>query len=545
MATPVSTVGSERETFDALITRANEYYQQSRWQEQLHVLQEALTVSSKSTFPDSHRYRQEVLLELGGLRRRLGQYDECKRMLHDALNANDDPNAFPAMRVKILGELGTMYMHRGDFSRAQKTFRDQFNFSEGTSIAAETGRCYAIRNQGIAAYNLSQQAQQQYREGLLKEAMQDVETGMKLAQSLHDRLEKEEPGSPNIWYIVRWQVSCIDRLAICYVAAGNHRKAAKLVAKSQTIQDELRRRRGSEESDLRAYSNFFYGKVLYATGQKEEALKAWNPGPGQCSSAIALCKEPSKEHAGYLKELADAGCDFSSYDEQGFSALDYAEMSDIAYKMGMTQTILDSFRRDLRVVFASQEAHLSESQISTMVKAEIQTRRAQAKVRWCYRDILQEKVRPELRKHNTDAIGNLRTIYANSLTMDKWKRRTLDWFRYVEYNEFKRLGRLPIADEDREVTNEWSTRAIVDSHEIGGDQSNVFIVFFSYRWIGASRDPPIEGPDDAYNTQYRRMLQALELLLEEQKEVSPDNVGIWLVSQAAIAAKSSFNYYSE
>jgi hypothetical protein len=54
-----------------------------------------------------------------------------------------------------------------------------------------------------------------------------------------------------------------------------------------------------------------------------------------------------------------------------------------------------------------------------------------------------------------------------------------------------------------------------------------FLIFFSYRWI--NQDRSLNTPDDANHTQYRRMLDATEMFLQQNPSVDRERLCIWMV----------------
>ncbi|KAK3622368.1 hypothetical protein LTR22_024822 [Elasticomyces elasticus] len=81
-------------------------------------------------------------------------------------------------------------------------------------------------------------------------------------------------------------------------------------------------------------------------------------------------------------------------------------------------------------------------------------------------------------------------------------------------------GRLPRSDDQPNIVDIYQSN-------LTGDASDVQIVFISYRWIGRSSQPPVNGPEDIENTQYLRMCDAVERLLEETN-INGDRDGLWL-----------------
>nr|KAK5448452.1 hypothetical protein LTR18_001540 [Exophiala xenobiotica] len=508
--------------FNLYMEKASSYHENSLWQEKLRALLAAQECIVEG-FPEAEKRRQRVLTEIGGVRRRFGQYDEGIKTLNLALDA--DSGASPVTRARILGEMGVMYRHKNDFGKALQTFNEQFRLaSEMGTLEGEIEMCRAVGNAGMSAYNLSQQQVPQ-DEDLLQTAIRQLQERIDRAQMLRDRLVRENPGSRYVAVSLSWKIIGMDRLSLCYVAAERTAEAVRLAEVSQRLQIDI-------EPTVRAFSRFFYGNALWGNGQHAEAIQQWSAEPGTCGSATALCKEPSAEHADYLQRLANYGLDFSSYDEQGFSPLDYAVLSDNKDAKAMVDIAIGALRTQL----LNATPKLTDDQIDE----EISRHLAQANLRRHYRSILQEHIRPVLRDAQSGTVRTVRRIYAEIMANDPTKKSILDDFYFVPYNDFKALGKLPVLAELRPGSREKLAKKISESCESDPNGDDLFIIFFSYRWIGRYSDPPVDGPDDSKHSQYHRMVNAVETLLQrkrlERKRIDPDQVGIWLTALAALRA---------
>lgn len=500
--------------FNGFMIKADSYHKRAQWQEKLRTLQDALSVCETPGFPEGERRKQQVLFQMGGIRRRFGQYDQAVATLQQALDAFE--HASPIMRAKILGELGVVYRHSNNFSKARKVFSDQCSLARETAIEAEVELCRAIGNEGMSAFNLSQQKQPP-DVNLLNIAFEQLRERIFRARDLHRRLLKENPQSNYVALSKSWETIGMDRLTLCHIAAGDTVEAVRLAEESQRTQI-------IDDPTIKALSRFFYGNALWHNGQRGEALRQWSAAPGTCASAMALCKEPSAEHAAYLKLLAEAGIDFDLYDEQGFSALDYATLSDGHDAEQMVETILDTFRKVLRQTFETYIPPLTEDEKKVKIEEEVATRMRQAELRRHYRTILQESIRPQLRTNNDDSIQKLRKIYAKLLAEDPIKQNMFDTFDYVRYSDFREHGRLPFSLE------RLSKRYAKKSEGPAEEEEDRFIIFFSYRWIGRMSNPPVEGPDDLNHTQWRRMMNAIDAFLKKKgNKVDPERLSLWLV----------------
>jgi hypothetical protein len=257
-------------------------------------------------------------------------------------------------------------------------------------------------------------------------------------------------------------------------------------------------------------TRYFYGHVLLQQGRKELALEQFNPEAirygmnwGVFTPAMAMCREPSAEHRGYLREMAEAGADLDLADPDGYTALDHAAFSGDAESEAL---ILEGLRRQLG---------LSD--------AEVAARRTEAHLRKGYREILQDKLRPLFyrRDEDPDVMKKLRRVYAETLAADPDKTGFFDHLKYIRYADFKRFGRLP-----------RSSDGLVQSYDpaASGEEEDELgvLLFFSYRWI--NQDKSLNTPDDANHTQYRRMLDAAELFLQQNPSVDEAKLCIWMVS---------------
>lgn len=499
--------------FKSIMVKADNYHKKAQWQEKLRTLQDAFSHCNTPGFPDAERRKQQVLFEMGGIRRRFGQYDQAVETLQQALRASEYTS--PIMRAQILGELGVVYRHKNDFSKAQEVFHEQHSLAREAALVAEAELCRAIGNEGMSAYNVSQQ-KKPHDKKLLQTAFTQLRDSITRARDLHQGLLKENPQSRYLALSKSWETIGMDRLTLCYIAAGDTAEAVRQAEESQRTQR-------IDDPTIKALSRFFYGNALWHNNQRDEALQQWNAPPGTCASAIALCKEPSAEFTGYLKLLAEAGVTFDSYDEQGFSALDYAVLSDTDDAKKMVEIIVDVLCKFLRQRFDTYHPPLDDLKKEKRIKDEIGTRMRQSELRRHYRSILHERIRPQLRADNSDSIHELRILYKQSLTEDSNKQEMFDAFNYVKYSDFREHRRLPRPLE------RLSNRFKRQPEETAEDEDD-YIIFFSYRWLGGTSDPPLEEPDDVHDTQWYRMMNAIdEFLANKGNRVNRDRIGLWLV----------------
>ena len=97
-----------------------------------------------------------------------------------------------------------------------------------------------------------------------------------------------------------------------------------------------------------------------------------------------------------------------------------------------------------------------------------------------------------------------------------------DHFKFIRYTDFRDFGRLPRSSDG------LVQRFEPDAFGEGKDNSE-FTIFFSYRWI--NQDKALNTPDDADRTQYRRMLNAIDLFLKQHEWVDVEKLCIWMVSE--------------
>lgn len=279
------------------MTKASEYHKTAQWQEKLRALQEAPAICEEAGFPDAARRTQQVLVELGGVRQRFGQYEAATETLERALGAFE--HVSPMARAKILGELGVVYRHSNEFSKARKVFNAQYNVVRETALDAEAELCRAIGNEGMSTYNLSQQSQP-HDADILHTATDQLQERIRRAREVHQRLLREKPRSRYVDLSKSWETIGMDRLTLCYIAGGNTSETVRLA-------EESRRSQTSNDPTISAFPCFFYGNALRSNGQQNEALNQWSAPTGICTPAMALTKshpQTMQGSSGCLRELA-------------------------------------------------------------------------------------------------------------------------------------------------------------------------------------------------------------------------------------------------
>ncbi|KAK1246400.1 hypothetical protein MKX08_000202 [Trichoderma sp. CBMAI-0020] len=479
-----------------LVYRANEYHKQALWQEKLRLLQEALFICESPAFPEADRRKQKLLFDVAGIWRRLGQYDRAEKTLQQSLEAYASPSS--SFRASVIGELGLMARHNKRYHEARNLFREQGRLAreEPASIESDAEICRAIGNEGMSTYNLWQLSNPPDA-ALLDAAFSQLQERITRAQDLQRHISKVDPRSKYLAMAQTWEIIAMDRLTLCYIAAGKTEAAVQIAEESQ-------RKQSRQDPTVTAFSKFYYGNALWHGGQTEKALEQWNAPSGTCSAPMALCKEPGKEHNEHLQLMADAGVNFDTYDEQGFSALDHAVLSDSPDAREAIPIVEKALRSALRLT-------------SKDVDTEILIRKRQAELRRQYRTIFQEHMRPVLRKKHSGAFSELRQIYARFISQDTKERRMFSRFHYMKFADFANHGKLPISTSglDKQFSDAKG--------EAQGPKEDDFVIFISYRWIGGKN-----GPDDDSGTQWRRIIDAVEKFKKVNPHLDPDCLGLWL-----------------
>ncbi|KAH7629349.1 hypothetical protein B0T09DRAFT_366595 [Sordaria sp. MPI-SDFR-AT-0083] len=195
----------------------------------------------------------------------------------------------------------------------------------------------------------------------------------------------------------------------------------------------------------------------------------------------------------YLQELVDAGVDLNCLDERAYNAMNHAVfVGDTRAESILAAGLKSQFGGDEQKVTLVQD---------------------RARLRKSYREIFQEKLRPILLHLRPASPHRLRCVYAEALDADADKQRLFDRLKYLPYADFS-FGRLPRSSDRLH-------RPFTPTTDDGK-----YIIFISYRWI--NKDPNPQSPDDANNMQYKRMLDAVELFLQNRPEVDKEKLCIWM-----------------
>ncbi len=439
-----------------------------------------------SALVNEQRYLAIAVAELGNISRRFGHYDRARTILEELVSAMGKPSLLGA---EIYGELGVICRHLGRLDEAKSALEAQYTMAK--ELGWERGTCRALGNLGMINYQLSQAT---HDEGLLDAAIQQLQDRVEQARRLK---ETADGGRAPDWNkLTAWEGIGLARLSLCHAARGSFHEA--IVTSRESLECNF----ASGDPTVIAMSRLFYGRALLLDGRRDEALAEFNP-PGTCTPAMALCKEPSEEHRGYLSALvADVGVHLDVVDEQGYSALDYAVFS------GDAETE--------RLAIQGLEYRLPRDQV--------ERHRTEAYLRKGYRELFQEALRPVLlESKDRDGMQRLRVAYADALAADESKGELFDPLKFLRYRDFAKFGRLPMSTEGQ--TQVFDPKKA----EEGGEAS--YIVFFSYTWCW-NKKLGIPSPDDEEHTQYRRMLGAVKAFLDLHPCIDPNQLGIWLVSPA-------------
>ncbi|RAQ52672.1 hypothetical protein AFGD_004895 [Aspergillus flavus] len=471
LATMVDAVRS----WETLMEEGDQHAQRAEWEHALRSFSHALSLCGPAgNLPASGNYRHIVLGKLGYTNRRFGRYEKAEEYLQSAL----DGLGSTSFHVELRGEMGVVYRHMNRLDDAKREFEIQYNMA--VELNLEYAMCRSIGNLAMVNYQLSRD--------LLPLAIDQLKERVRLARSI-----RASPGSGEKAQATIWETVGLSRLSLCYTACGFANDAIATSLESMKVA------LSTKDPTVVAMSRLFYGRALYLNGQREEALQQFNP-TGTCTPAMALCKEPSDEHLGYLRELVEAGADMDLIDEQGYSALDYAVFCG---DMKTEEVVLDGLRR----------------QFGKQANDKLLQRQREARVRKCYRELFQESLRPVLleSRNEVSQLQHLRRVYAASLVADEEKIKIFDGLKFVWYRDFLRNGRLPRSNHG--LTQNY--------RDIEPECAPEYIVFISYRWING--DPAcLASPDDTNHTQYHRMITAIEAFLEAHGSLDPERLGIWL-----------------
>ncbi|KAJ4295065.1 hypothetical protein N0V90_007073 [Kalmusia sp. IMI 367209] len=450
------------------------YSDSGEWEEALRLYRTALHICQNNIWLERPRFKHVSLGTLGKMYRMLGRYREACECLEETML--DTPQSW--FRVDCAGELAMIYRHMDRLEDSKRAAEEQYHGAKQLNL--EKFACRAIGNVGMVNYQLY----------LLSKDEELLSTAI---SQLNERIERAQRFGDPVLEAIGY-----SRLSLCYIAKGDYEKAVQVAQKNYDLT------RNQNDATKIGFSKAFLGRALLSAGRRDEALALFNA-PDRCSPIIALCNEISSEHRQYIVEMINAGADLRLRDQQDYSALECA----VYNGDDATAKIIEHGLRDQ----IQREGGDVDGQI-TQFKYEATLRKG-------YRDIVQDRLRPVLLGAKTGStLQNLRDTYAASLAEDTNQQNTFDGLKYVRYADFLRSGRLP-------RSNDGYTQ---ESAMAKGSHQKPFILFFSYRWI--AKDPNVQAsglsPDDDANTQYNRMLRAIELFLDLHRDVNREQLCVWI-----------------
>lgn len=488
----LSTAVNTLRRWEFLVERGRHHMEKAEWEHALRDLNSALQLCSPGqNFPNRKRYECLVYGNLGNTYRRLGRYEQAVNYLRLALDGL--PTNVP--RVEFSGELGVVYRHMNRLEDAKLAFEMQYFMAK--DVKFDRARCRAIGNMGmvnyqlfrrtgnvdylnLATYNLTERVQ------LAREIQKSIDS-LNMDQNVKERWKGEAQ---------TWETIGLSRLSLCRAAGGNFGGAVTAAYEAANLT------KTSKDSTVIAMSRLFYGLALLRNGQRGEAIRQFNTKEG-CTPAIALCKEPSEEHREYLRELVESGADMDLVDEYGYTAIEYTIFNG---DVKMENLVLNGLRRN-----------------PGMTEDSLLKRRTEAVLRRGYRELFQEKLRPVLLRGGPESLKTLRIKYAAELSVDGQKEKVFDPLKFLRYSDFLGFGKLPRSSDS--LTRVFAPGSDEDTHA----HETEFVIFISYRWL--AKATMSTSPDDDDNTQYKRIIAAVEQFLPLHPQVDRSKLSIWLVRQ--------------
>ena len=481
----------EVRSWENFIAQAQEHTRRSELEQAIRSLSDAqsqLDRSKRMSTANNKHYRCSISWERGNVNRRFGRYEQAKLDLEEALSLTESSWAV----ISITGELGVVQRHMNMLTEARQAFQTQYDTAKKLKRAGAT--CRAIGNLGMVNFQLYRNSKDP---ALLDLAISQLNERVRRARDLE---VNQKPSSISANEVVKWyqyprQLTIgLSRLSLCYTEKGDHESAIKTASESLKLAER------SPDATITAMSLFFHGRSLLMAGQREAAIKQFNKS-GASSPAIALCKEPSEEHHVYLQELVDTGASVEVMDENGYGPLDYTVFNSDPVAEAIVVTAI---RKTLQGSVSGKVAMLQHD----------------ARLRKGYRELFQEHMRPSMLANpyfgERQRLYDIRLLYSSTLAKDQEKRDMFDELKHVKYSDFVALGRLPRSTDDLLQT-------FLEQPEKRGKD---VVVLFSYARVNHGPD---SSPDDENNTQYRRMVDALEEFLRRHRYVKEENLHIWVV----------------
>jgi tetratricopeptide (TPR) repeat protein len=505
--------------FQRWMRQAADHKKHARWELAENTLHDAESLCSRPRFPNAAQCQLQVQLELAEVTRRHGNYAAAIKAQETIVRSAEIDEL---RKCKVYGELGVNYRHSDRIAEAAEVFQKHYDHASKLAFEMDAEVCRAVGNLAMSQYQLYVQLSDQTTKTLLLASINLQEERVERAQALRHRLDEQfnrtriqesqlaNTGIDDVWvanWMARlhtWEAIGVSRLTLSYLADGRSSEAVRHGEQAVAMTKDA----AWADPTVRAMSRFFHGHALLKDERVDEARKEFDfpqsmtpNAVGVCTPVIALCKELSAEHRQYLREVIDQGVDLTSFDEQGYSALDYAV-----------------YCGDSQATSLLKKGLVLQSSVEEQDKAY-----KMALIRKHFREIFHTQFRPILQRGSTDCIQALRSKYVELLRKEADKRHRFDVLRLIKLNDFKERGCLPLWHMDDSTSRKFE--------EIKSERSEEpFLIFFSYRWMGKDSDPASRNPDTPEHLQYERMLDALEQLLENYPNVKEEDVYIWLVS---------------
>jgi tetratricopeptide (TPR) repeat protein len=516
--------------WEVLFAEGKLHVRNAEWEEGLRALKKAehlcdiLDGESHSPLKHAPRYKWAIQGEIGHAYRMLGRNVEAIEVLNPAIKQM--PKSL--QQIELLGELSVVYRHLNRLEASKDCSAKAYKIAKellalenskdpGPRLKLEKEMCRTIGDWGMINYQLFLDIRDP---DLLDTAMKqmnervDIARRLKVAPELQSLTEEEREELRE--YCSQREAIALARLSLCFTEKGELGKAIASAHEALEIQIHTQ----SDPTKV-AFSRYFYGRALLRAGRREEAKAQFNA-PGGCTPAIALCKEASDEHRSYIRQMIAAGADMELRDEQGYSALECAVYcGDMA-----TQLVIEE---GLRKKFSAETARAelaAESDPSITMPLDAEERldrlRYEAHVRKGYRQLVQDTLRPVLlQAQDSSGVEQFRIQYANALKGVNGEKLLFDTLKVVYYSDFIAAKRIP-------KYGDGYTREIVPNAD--GNKSDEFIIFFSYRWVGSLVGTTGASPDDSQNTQYQRMVRALDKFVEAHHHIDRQKLCVWIVS---------------
>jgi tetratricopeptide (TPR) repeat protein len=517
--------------WEDLFAQGTYHVRNAEWEEGLRALRKAerlcvfLDDEPHSPLKYAPRYIWAVQGEIGHAYRMIGRNKDAIEILGPAISR------MPAnlQRIELLGELSVVHRHNNNLKASQDCTEDAYNTAKellnsplardpGLKLKLKKEMCRAIGDWGMVNYQVFLNTRESK---WLELAMKQLNERLDLARAIKGAPEllllSEEEREGLIEYCSQREAIALARLSLCYTEIAAIEDAIDAAKDALDIQLQ-----NQNDPTKIAFSRYFYGRALLRAGRKEEAMVEFNP-PDTCTPAIALCKEASDEHRGYIRDLIESGADMELRDEQGYSALECAVYCD---DQASQRLIEDGLRR--KFVFEARNANPNPSVAQSIdlldkVEKRLDQLRYEAYIRKGYRHIVQDTIRPVLlQAPHASVMDRLRTEYFDALKAVNESKILFDRLKVVYYSDFIAAGKIP-------RYGDGFTREIIPNSS--GSSTSEFVIFFSYRWIGAWNPAEKSAtPDDNDNTQYKHMVRALNDFVREHPRIDRQKLCIWLVS---------------